>query len=362
MDEYEDILELIKNSDDSLWPDWLFKPSFNNFNDNYYNQSFADDDSTSKVKKLKRRYGDFFEYMDAMAIYNEYMERLVQKYGSMRVIRNSMELGTLDEAVPSKPKLKNNRKNKRFLQSGILPSRKLDGNRVPNEEMFAIARQIFPNSMGDDIPLHPGKMTKEQKRRYAEIQKTFEGESRRRNMYRSVSNNRGTDFIVEYLNQMKHGVYDSSGVNNGNNNRSIIDIRKEMEREENTRPEILQAEEEDRTIVMNGRLVRQSDRDKTDLYKILYQEGFDILHNLGRSGMNKKSVKLIRAEIGATEPMTKKELKKMKRKARKDREKIQRKADSNRLLESILLNNKLDGGTRDENGDISFRLRDVFPD
>ena len=52
MNAYEELFEVVKDTDDSLWPDWLFNPSFNDFNDNYYCQSFAEDETTTMIKKL----------------------------------------------------------------------------------------------------------------------------------------------------------------------------------------------------------------------------------------------------------------------------------------------------------------------
>ena len=36
MSSYEEELDFVKESDDSLYPDFLFNPLFNDFEDNYY--------------------------------------------------------------------------------------------------------------------------------------------------------------------------------------------------------------------------------------------------------------------------------------------------------------------------------------
>lgn len=363
MDVYEELFEAVKDTDDSLWPDWLFNPAFNDFDDNYYIQSFAEDETTMMVKKLKHRYNDFFEWVDAMSIYNEYMSQMIEKYGSLRVIKNALEVDMMDDPIPSKPKLKNNRKNRQFLRSGTIPSRRDPEIAVSGEEMLAIARQAFPGQMGEDVDeeLSNEPLPKETKKRLREIQRVIDGEERRRNMYRSIGNNSGTDFITAYLNNAMKGIYDSSGNITGNNDQSLMEIVKEMERIENTRPELLEDESMYKTTVVGNRLVRQADLQRTEVYKELYQEGFDILHSLGRSGLDKKSVKMIRSQIGASEPMTKKELKKMKKRAKKDQARIQRRADASNLLEKTLLGNRLDT-RRDSDGNISLRLRDLYRD
>ena len=205
MDVYEELFEAVKDTDDSLWPDWLFNPAFNDFDDNYYIQSFAEDETTMMVKKLKHRYNDFFEWVDAMSIYNEYMSQMIEKYGSLRVIKNALEVDMMDDPIPSKPKLKNNRKNRQFLRSGTIPSRRDPEIAVSGEEMLAIARQAFPGQMGEDVDeeLSNEPLPKETKKRLREIQRVIDGEERRRNMYRSIGNNSGTDFITAYLNNKR---------------------------------------------------------------------------------------------------------------------------------------------------------------
>ena len=76
--------------------------------------------------------------------------------------------------------------------------------------------------------------------------------------------------------------------------------------------------------------------------------------------MNKQSVKMIRSHIGDTEPASKKELKKIKKRAKKEREMIEKRRDNNRLLEKTLLGNKF--SLDDKDGQLNFRLRDVYRD
>lgn len=362
MIDIEEELSQVKNADDTLFPEWLFNPVYNNFGDNYYSRSFAEDELTTIIKKLRRRYNDFFEWSEAIELYNEYMEKMIDKYGSIRVIKNALEVDMMDDPIPSKPKLKNNRKNRQFLRAGITPSRKVVDIVLPDEEILTIARQAFPNAMGETVNESDSlkKLPKEQAKRLKEIQQNLAGKSRRDNLYRAVGNNRGTDFIVEYLNQAKRGVYSSSGINEGGENQCLADIIEEMDRIADTRPELLEDETDNQTTYKNGRLVRKSEELRMQILEELYKEGIDIFGNMTKS-MDKKSVKMVRARIGATEPMTKKELKKLKKKNRKEQEKIQRRRDANSILEETLLGNKLDVHT-DSNGNLNLRLRDLFKD
>ena len=358
----EEELNQVKDADDNLFPEWLFNPVYNDFGDNYYSRSFAEDELTTIIKKLRRRYNDFFEWAEAIEMYNEYMDKMIEKYGSIRVIKNALEVDMMEDPIPSKPKLKNNRKNRQFLRTGIAPSRKIVDVVIPDEEMLAIARQAFPDTMGETIDEADSlkKLPKEQAKRLKEIQQNLAGRSRRDNLYRSVGNNRGTDFIVEYLNQAKRGVYSSSGIKEETENQSLVDIMEEMDRIADTRPELLEDETESQTTYKNGRLVRKSDEIRMQILEELYKEGIDIFGNMTKN-MDKKSVKMVRSRIGATEPMTKKELKKHKKRNKKEQARIQRRRDANSILEETLLGNKLDVHT-DSNGNLNLRLRDLFRD
>lgn len=359
----ENEVGFIIHSEDNLFPEWLFEPFTNDFGDNYYEQSFVDNELLSMIKRLRRRYADFFEWVEAMSAYTDYMNAMVKKYGSMRIINNALEAGLMDDTIPSKPKLKNSRKNKDYLIAGVLPSKPIDITPPQNEEILAVARQVFPDATGEDVNEldNKKKLTKEQKRRFGEIQKSVAARMRRKNMYRSVGNNRGTDFIVDYLNQAKKGIYNSNGEYTKYSDESILDIVKDMERIENTPEELLDNETDNETVIRNGRLVRKKDEYRMQIYEELYSEGYDIFGGMTK-GMDKSTVKMIRTRIGANEPMTKKEMKKYKKKQKKDARRVQKQMDENAILERTLLGNKISNVGRDSNGNISLRLRDLFKD
>lgn len=360
--EYENELEFVKDSEDNLYPDFLFNPLYNDFDDNYYQKSFANDELSSMVKKLRRRYSNFFDWVDAMEIYNEYMDKLVDKYGSMRVINNALKADMMEDDVPAKPRLKNTKRNRQFSKTGIIPARKMDFGELTSDEMLVIARQTFPGATGEGITeeaLHE-KLPKELRKKVKHMQEQLAGQERKRNLYRSVGNNSGTDFIVEYLNQAKRGVYDSSGnKGNGYDNRALIEMVEEDERNALIPEEIRELDELDPTEIVGGRLVRRSENMRMEIYKELYSEGIDVIGSLGKR-MDKKAVKLIRSHIGANEPMTKKEMKKMKKRAKKDREQMERRRDSNELLEKTLLGNKF--SFKEDGNTLSFRLKDIYRD
>lgn len=364
MSKYEESLSFIKGSKDDLFPDWLFKPAFNDFDDDYYEASFVDTKLETDAKKIRRRYNDYFQWEEAMFIYENYMNKMVEKWGSMKIITNSVEHGTMPDYIPPKPRLKNTKKNRRILRGEISPSRRRVELPVSPEETIAIARQLFPDAMGDDLELEEYKMNKKEKLAYERMERRFEQKNRRANMYRDVGTSRGTDFIVEYLNQAKQGVYTSSGFRkkkkpDEEENGSLVAVAKEIIRRETTPQWIIDDEELPETTMEYGRIVNRREMEEMEIYKILYEEGFNVIGSMsGR--MDKRSVKMIRAQIGATEPMTKKEMRKLKKRNKRDQARIQRRRDESNALTQSLLKNKIRNG-RDANGNITLRMHDLFP-
>lgn len=361
MGEYEESLEHVKNAPDNIFPDFLFNPVFNDFGDNYYQKSFANDELMAGVKKLRRRYGNYFQWAEAMDIYNEYMDKLVDKYGSMRVIKNALHYDMMPDPVPAKPKLKNNRKNRQFLQGGVIPSEKIEVEPLTRDEQLEIIRAMIPNAMGDGVNEADSKekLPKEMRKRVARLQQEMAGRHRRQNLYRSTGSNVGTDFIVEYLNQAKRGTYDHSGNYTGEDNMSLAEIVKEQELLDTTREELLEDPAESTTVIKNGRLVNKREEQRMEIYKQLYENGIDVIGAFG-SSMSKKAVKMVRSYIGDTEPATKKELKKIRKRARKEQERLVKRRDNDQLLEQTLLGSKF---SLSDNGEsLSFRLKDVYPD
>lgn len=367
MSEYEESLSFIKGSSDNLFPDWLFKPAFNDFDDEYYERSFAESKLQLQVKKIRRKYNDFFQWQEAMGIYNEYMQEMVNKWGSLSVIENSLESETMPDYIPIKPKLKNNKKNREFIRTGKMPTRRVVELPTSDEDIIALARQLYPDRMGEEISIDDKtKLSKEEKRAYERMQMSSERQERRQNMYRRVGSSRGTDFIVEYLNQAKNGVYNSSGIRKkdifNDDSISLAEKAKELEHILTTPQYILDEENATETNLVYGRIVKRKEQEQVDIYKILYEQGFNVVRSMN-SRMSKRSVKMIRTQIGATEPMTKKEMKKLKKRNRKDQERIQRRRDENAGLSEMLLGNKIkESEMRDENGNLTFRLRDLYPD
>lgn len=91
-----------------------FEPRLNLFNDDYHlpDDDYFDSDYMSRVKKIRRRYRNYFDYLDAVQLYNEYMDSLAEKYGGKRNLKLQLMLNKVHEYLPNFPELRKIRKFK----------------------------------------------------------------------------------------------------------------------------------------------------------------------------------------------------------------------------------------------------------
>ena len=94
----------------------------NDFGDEYH---LPDDDEANQeksilkdVKRLKRRYRNFGEYCEAMRLYQNYCNDLIDKYGGKKRFRFALAIGMVKEYIPFKPEIRNDKRNKPYIKGG----------------------------------------------------------------------------------------------------------------------------------------------------------------------------------------------------------------------------------------------------
>lgn len=358
---YAESLKPVLDLPDDRFPDLLFNPLLNDYEDDYYEIGISSDPLTLKARGLRKKYADFFDYIDALRIYNEYMDLLVEKYGSMSVIKNSLEVGNMPDIVPSKPKLKNNKKNRQFLKAGVIPSRQMF-DITTSEELADAARVEFPDATGDDIDEMENfkKVNKKTQRALGTSFEKIASRNRRNNLYASASSAHGSEMIVEYLNQAAKGNYDDFGDPTGTN-MSVAQIVEEMRRDREIPQALRDAALAPATKIVNGRLVKTAEWETIEIIKQFYDVGIDLTKGLSKT-MDKKAVKMIKRSLGMTdtEPMTQKELKKFKKQSKKEAKLLEKRADHDATLSRVLLGNKVSFDKRGSS--LNIRLRDLIRD
>lgn len=354
--------EMIINSPDDIFPEYLFNPLVNDFGDNYYEKGISNDPLIVKAKSLRRKYSNYFDYMDAINIYNEYIDLLIDKYGSWSIIKNNNKVGLLDDILPAKPKLKKNRKNKEFLRAGIVPSRTHQEAVDPNLDFVELSRKAFPDTYGKEIDEMESlkKPNKESRKMLRTMSDRISSQYRRRNLYSNVASNMGTDFIVEYFNQLSRGNYSEEGKYS---ERSIMEMYNEEMESRYSIPELVEDEILGNSpVLLNGRLVKKKDSRQIEILGEFLEQGIDLLGTKTKN-MNRNAVKLLRNKYNAYDstPMTKKELKKQKKRAKEERRRLEKRRDADSELNRILFKNKVSFHDKDDNS-ISFKLRDIYKD
>lgn len=360
---YPEEFEMIVNSPDDIFPDYLFNPLVNDFGDNYYQKGVSNDPLILKAKSLRRKYSNYFDYIDALHVYDEYIDLLIEKYGSWSIIKNNNKVGLLDDILPAKPKLKKNRRNKEFLRAGIVPSRTYNEAVDPDLDVVKLSRKAYPDEYGEDIDEMESfkKPDKRNRKMLRSMSDRISSQYRRKNLYSNTGSNMGTDFIVEFFNTMNRGSYSDTGKYA---EQSINDIYQAELETQYAIPELVEDEILGNTpVLVNGRLVQKKDNMQIEIISEFLEQGINLLGTKTKN-MDRNAVKLLRHRYNLYEtgPSTKKELKKQKKRMKDERKRLEKRQDNDSELNRLLLKNKISFKDNDKGNAISFNLRDIYKD
>lgn len=377
---YKDELSFVTKAKNDSFPDFLFKPAYNDFGSEYYYLGTSTDPLVVKARSLRRKYGDYFSYIQALQVWQEYMDLLIEKYGGMSVIKNalkekrkaergdsdadlSMYDNIIEDIIPERPIPKNKKSIREFIRAGVVPSRQLkeepnyDAIKENTEAMYPVKDTSYMDVM-DMFKKPPKHIRKALERASGRIA----ARNRKDNIYQKYGNNNGADFIVEYMNNASKGYYDTKGEFK---EMSLSDIVKEDKHRESMLPELYEDELLANTSVVssfgsNGnRMMNRRELQQIEIAKNLYSIGIDVTGTMAKN-MDKKAIKIIRRSIGAldSQPMTKKELKKFKKDQKKEQKRLETQRDSDALLSEVLLKNKF--SFNKSGSTLNFKLKDVI--
>lgn len=100
-----------------------YEPQIHDFGDDYHKpdseEELAGSSLMVKVKKIRRRYRDWFDYSDACILYDQYMESVIAKYGGKKAFKLALLLGQVNDYFPNYPELKKTRKNRFYAKNNI---------------------------------------------------------------------------------------------------------------------------------------------------------------------------------------------------------------------------------------------------
>ena len=378
MDEvYQMKLEAAASAPDSAFPELLFNPLKTDFGDSYYRmdyESFGQEAvlydprfTRRNILRIKGTEKRIDVYLENLALYEDYMDYLKTKYGSVDVAYDMDEAGLLKDTLPRfrHPPMLKKGKELKLLKMGIVPSFMARG--IDPSDVYANIKEALDlhQEPVDESQPEPDihwamnhKLSKEERQVYEQNLARYRRQHRVEQLLggskiSGVTSN--MDFVANYYQNYSRGLYDTSYTDNDRLGNSLVANMIEAENREYWHEGQKLAAEE---AASGGRFSYDGyqivDRNKDRRFKILKmmqeQLGINIMDQMNGMGLGKKRIQAVRAgleSVGAYVGMTEKEMKKLKKKQRKlasQEDKIMRADDK---LSQILLNNKIfrQGGT-----------------
>lgn len=368
-------LEQAAHAMDDAFPQMLFEPLMNDFGDLYfridiedYGQEAVQADPRFTRRNIARMRGStkrVDKYLEWVALYDDYMDYLVGKYGSYDMAVELEEAGALKDPLPSfnhRPILRR-AKARRMLKQGIVPSFAPYG--ISEADCMEYVKKLCDM---EEEPAHDEepdidwalnhKMSKKEREL---LQRTTD--KYRRMHRREILLNGGSvsgigsnmNFIDNYYANVSRGVYDTEFTDHDKIGDSLVAQMARMETRKFRHEGQIAAEEDEAKggkIFYDGTCLR----DKSKAAELeLYQQmvtylGVDILGTMTSKGVAKSRVKAIRtgmASLGYDPGLSEKDQKKLRKKQKKLDKHANKALRADQRLAEVLLNNKIcvNGGT-----------------
>lgn len=96
----------------------------NDFNDEYHIEVDEADELYKKVRMIRRRYKETYEYQIAINLANIYFARLFEKYGGRKRFMKLFKAGLVRDYIPPYPRMKYHKRSMKLLDEGIMTTRR----------------------------------------------------------------------------------------------------------------------------------------------------------------------------------------------------------------------------------------------
>lgn len=327
-------MEHVGSADDDGFPEFLFDVIYGvDESDRYYSIA-TEGEIPKQILEMKRKYMDINEWIRALDDYEAYLEKLGDKYGGVDIVLESYNSGSLEEYLPAKPKLKPTKKNKQYLKAGIIPTPDYDlGVEVDHREL---AEAMFPYDpeRGDldteDMYLPVPKKIKNMLNRSS---RRVLGEKRAENIYAS-SQNDGADLLKQLIDSYTHGEFNLVESKSSYADQ-IADTIDAQYRDPDIEDFDLTSRE---SYISNGHAISKREEEEKQILTEMYALGIDFIGGKSSSHV----VKLARKAVGYGDsgPMTKKQMKKYKKRNKAERRMLERRNVTDPALATLLQSNR----------------------
>lgn len=317
------------------------------FNDNYHRDN---DDITvedeQEVRGLRRRYPQYTDWVEAINIYNDYMQKLYTKYVSKEVFDVLYKSGKITEYVPPEPKIKPSALNKSLKKNQIMLSPKSKTNEYITDvtgfsiqELLAMTNTSFdPNEVIDIKRLNKDKASKD-------LLKMFDQANSNKNFAKNRDKamlNGGIDFINEYFETKSK--MDKDKYHEETEEASLQDL---LDDNFVTEEDLQNATDE--MTWYNGMMVRKSALDEDMIYRKLNDMGWDgkkIFRNTVDTGKRGIAYELL------------KRADKKDKKERKKNKKLNKVKDD--FMTTLIFDNNYDNFGEFEDDMLNMAAEDIF--
>ena len=317
------------------------------FNDNYHRDN---DDITvedeQEVRGLRRRYPQYTDWVEAINIYNDYMQKLYAKYVSKEVFDVLYKSGKITEYVPPEPKIKPSALNKSLKKNQIMLSPKSKTNEyitdvtgLSIQELLAMTNTSFdPNEVIDIKRLNKDKASKD-------LLKMFDQANSNKNFAKNRDKamlNGGIDFINEYFETKSK--MDKEKYQEETEEASLQDL---LDDNFVTEEDLQNATDE--MIWYNGMMVKKSALDEDMIYRKLNDMGWDgkkIFRNTVDTGKRGIAYELL------------KRADKKDKKERKKNKKLNKVKDD--FMTTLIFDNNYDNFGEFEDDMLNMAAEDIF--
>lgn len=382
VDEQQHYLDLVNDAKSMMkkiqitpnenFPDFLWEPVQNTFTDDesHIMCSYLDMglgkvhvengvEIMQAVSRVRNRYKNYFDYIDALEIWMRYYDFVEDAYGSFDFFASLVDDGSTSFPLKRKPKLKNGKAYKQLLELNVPISRINREDGISDEEFAIICSQI-----PDQIEIYEDYY--EYMDFLSDINRKEEDRLQRVNRvkgFRKTSsvNNSEVNAIIDYLSgEDSYKSLSNFGAMTVRPLSEDIEAFHEYDGlNEDLKRDAMGLRNSVRVDANYGVLMSTGQtQDDIDVYSALYAAGYDVGMMLSNTTMDKKAVKLITGSIGCEEEMSSKKAKKMKKKREKMNRKLYEQLSANEGVRDILTKNRVSLNAEDNM--ISFTSSDLW--
>lgn len=355
-----EMIEKASKIDDQFYPDFLFEVQLNEFaGDDYRVRGTCTNPNVIKAYSIRRKYSSYWDYLDAMEIYLDYIAYIESVYGDFDMIKNAFDRGYGNIYVPRKPKLTNKKKNKLLLSTNFLPSRIDEDYEININVLDMLISNVKESEINKNY-----EETKIDKRMIESLLSSRERHDRIGSIYSAGvithENQRDADAIVALMNSSS---IDNFIEDHSNGIEGVGESLEHLHDFDNIPEDILESMfEPSSAYISSAMLINDKDRKQLQILEALETAGYDFLSSSATRGIDRGAIRAITKKYSPKinyDELTPKQIRKLKKKEAKRRrqESIAYQADSR--LNRALLSNRVNISRE---GFLDFKISDVISD